>query len=95
MKVEIVDDGLGFDLKMTGSPQERSRAVDFLKTMVPKKCRSYDADRQTWRIEKRAAKQFNAWLGEMHGPNWFVTKWRVVREVKTMEQMVRGARRAA
>jgi hypothetical protein len=91
MKVEIVDDGMGFDMKMTGEPQEFARALDFLKVMIPKRCRSFDDARQTWRIEKRAAKQFTAWLPEMHGPNLHVTKRRVVREVKTLEQMVKGA----
>jgi len=33
-------------------------------------------------------------LGEMHGPGLYVTKRRVVRAVKTLEQMVSGRRAA-
>ena len=75
---------------MTGDAQELARALDFLKVMVPKSCRHFAPSRQTWRIEKRAEKQFNAWLGKMQGPGWSITRRRVVREVKTMEQMVKG-----
>jgi hypothetical protein len=89
MRIEIVDNRMGFDMKLTGAPQELARAVDFLKVMIPKRCRRYAPDRQTWRIEKRAAKRFNAWLSEMHGPGVLVSKRRVTRPVKTLGEMVR------
>jgi hypothetical protein len=94
MRIEIVTTDMGFIVRLSAADRrDFARLLAIFKKCIPDNCRRFSDGK--WHVEQRAARSLETFIAMVEDAGAKVAQATQPRKVKTMEQMVRGARRAA
>ena len=88
MRIEIVSDAMGVDVRLSSADRRDFGALlGLFKSCIVEACRRYDSDARVWRVEKRAQRQLERFIAMAEESGAQIVSRTERREVVTLPEM--------